>query len=172
MTLADRVMAVLDEAHVSHALIGASALAAAGVVRSTLDVDILTLDTNVLDRAFWSALEAADVAVDIRPGEQDDPLRGVVRATALDERPVDVVVGRYAWQQRAIARAQRLPTGQAVVIPRDLVLLKLYAGGTQDLWDIRQLLAATDRTELARQVEEDLHVLSAPAPQLWREALK
>jgi hypothetical protein len=44
MTLADRVTSVLDESRVAHALIGATALAAAGVVRSTLDIDVLALD--------------------------------------------------------------------------------------------------------------------------------
>jgi hypothetical protein len=133
MTLADRVIARLNGAQVAHATVGAAALAAAGVVRSSLDLDLLTLDTRVLDRSFWTELAGTGAAVDVRRGDHDDPLAGVVRATADGERPVDVIVGRYPWQQRAVDRAQALPSGERVVRPRDLVLLKLYAGGTQDL---------------------------------------
>ena len=75
-----------------------------------------------------------------------------------------------AWQQRAVARARTLPGGLRVVLPRDLVLLKLYAGGTQDLWDIRQLLISTDRAALIAEVEEDLTELPPPAAALWAVA--
>ena len=167
MTLAARVMACLNDADVAHATIGAAALAAAGVVRSSLDLDLLTLDERVLDRQFWSALVAGGVAIDVRRGDQDDPLVGVVRASAETERPVDVIVGRHAWQRRAIERARALPSGERVVRPRDLVLLKLYAGGDQDVWDIRQLLAATDRNALIAEVEEDLSSLPPQAAALW-----
>jgi hypothetical protein len=170
MTLADRVIARLNGAQVAHATVGAAALAAAGVVRSSLDLDLLTLDTRVLDRSFWTELAGTGAAVDVRRGDHDDPLAGVVRATADGERPVDVIVGRYPWQQRAVDRAQALPSGERVVRPRDLVLLKLYAGGTQDLWDIAQLLAATDRGALIAEVEIDLPDLPPPVAALWQTA--
>jgi hypothetical protein len=167
MTLAERVTTLLNYAHVAHAVVGAAALAAAGVVRSSLDLDLLTLDVRVLDRRLWTVLADDGVEIDVRRGDADDPLAGVVRATAPDERPVDVIVGRFAWQQRAVERARVLPTGERVVLPRDLVLLKLFAGGAQDVWDIRQLLAAMDREALVAQVEEDLPDLPAPAGALW-----
>jgi hypothetical protein len=170
MTLADRVTARLNRAQVTHATVGAAALAAAGVVRSSLDLDLLTLDARVLEPGFWAELTGGGAAVDVRRGDQDDPLAGVVRVTADGERPVDVIVGRYRWQQRALERAQLLSSGERVVRPRDLVLLKLYAGGKQDLWDIAQLLAVTDRGALIAEVEEDLSDLPPPAAALWHTA--
>jgi len=170
MTLAARVTALLDAAQVAHAVIGAAALAAAGVVRSSLDLDLLTLDGRVLDRGFWAGLSEAGTAVDVRRGDMDDPLAGLVRVTAAGERPVDLIVGRYAWQERAVTRARTLSSGQRVVQARDLVLLKLYAGGTQDLWDIRQLLALPTGAGLSAEVEEDLPALPASAAALWRSA--
>lgn len=170
MTLAARVMALLDATQVAHAVVGAAALAAAGVVRSSLDLDLLTLDDRVLDRGFWAAPAASGIDVDVRRGDIDDPLAGVVRATAAGERPVDLIVGRYAWQQRAVERARVLPGGQRVVLPRDLVLLKLYAGGTQDLWDIRQLLALPAAAAVIAEVEEDLPALPPSAVALWQSA--
>jgi hypothetical protein len=167
MTLAARVTAHLDAAHVEHATVGAAALAAAGVIRSSLDLDLLTLDARVLDHHFWTALAGAEVSVDVRRGDDDDPLAGVVRTTADGERPVDVIVGRHGWQRRAVARARRLPSGERVVLPRDLVLLKLYAGGVQDLWDIQRLLEVVDREALVAEVEADLDSLPAQAAALW-----
>jgi hypothetical protein len=45
------VTRVLDAAEVSYALIGAHAMAARGYPRFTVDVDLLTTDTRVLERA-------------------------------------------------------------------------------------------------------------------------
>ncbi len=128
MTLLDRVSVTLQQARIPHALIGAAALAAAGVARSTFDVDLLVLDQSVLQDAMWEALRQGGADVVIRHGEDDDPLRGVVRIEAEDERPVDVIVGRPAWQSRVLERASRPETGPPVAAPRDLILLKLYAG--------------------------------------------
>jgi hypothetical protein len=52
------------------------------------------------------------------------------------------------------------------------VLLTLCAGGTQDLWDIRQLLDVVDRSTLVTEVEEDLRDLQHPAAALWRDLLR
>lgn len=53
MTLRDRVVAARNGHGVDHALIGAAALAASGVARSTLDIDLMTLDFRVLDQEIW-----------------------------------------------------------------------------------------------------------------------
>jgi hypothetical protein len=164
MTALDRVCAVLDEHHVPYALIGAAALAARGVARSTYDIDLLTTGVGALDSALWASFPAD--AVDIRRGDLDDPLAGVVRITIDTNRPVDVVVGKHAWQARAIARAEPIAGGPPVVLARDLILLKLYAGGAQDLWDIREILALGDPS-LQAEVTTDISVLSEAVQQQW-----
>ncbi len=50
----------------------------------------------------------------------------------------------------------------------DLVLLKLFAGGPQDAWDVEQLLAVCDRTAVAAAVEAVLPRLPPEAQALWR----
>ena len=54
MTLLDRVHRLLSAQQVAHALVGAAALAARGIARSTYDIDLLTTDRRVLDAALWS----------------------------------------------------------------------------------------------------------------------
>jgi len=170
MTLLDRVTRLLTDCQVSHALIGAAALAARGLARSTFDIDLLTADRRVLDRALWTPLEADGVAIDIRTGDPADPLGGVVRLTADGERPVDLILGRHGWQARAVSRADRLPDGPPVVTAADLILLKLYAGGTQDLWDVRALLELSESDGLAAEVTAALSEHPGAMQHRWAEA--
>jgi hypothetical protein len=170
-----RVAAVLDHCGARYALIGAGALAAHGIARSTFDLDLFTDAAAVLRVETWASLSAAGRArVSVRTGDADDPLRGVVQIEADGERDVDVVVGRSAWQSEAVDRAQplliagiRLP----VVTPADLVLFKLYAGGSQDCWDIEQLLGGSDRQSLIPEIESRLEALPGQARQLWRRLI-
>jgi hypothetical protein len=57
-----------------------------------------------------------------------------------------------------------------VVQARDLVLLKLYAGGPQDAWDIQRLLAASESNDgLREEVEADVSVLPRRCIDLWKQ---
>lgn len=168
MTLLHDVAATLVRAGVPHAVIGAAAMALHGVGRSTHDIDLLTLSRACLDAAWWTPLANADVVV--RRGDAHDPLAGVVRVERAGRQPVDLVVGRHRWQARILERAEpavvagaRLPVVQA----RDLVLLKLFAGGAQDCWDIAQLLAAADGASIAADVASDLDDLPVRCRRLW-----
>ncbi|MDP9121774.1 MAG: hypothetical protein M3O15_10485, partial [Acidobacteriota bacterium] len=141
------------------------------VSRSTLDIDLLAIDRLCLDPALWSGLRDEGVGIEIRRGNLSDPLAGVVRLSASGERPVDLVVGRSGWQRAALSRAAPgYYAGAAlpVLCAADLILLKLYAGGPQDAWDIAQLLLAGDRPVLIAEVEARLSELPAGAAALWR----
>lgn len=167
MTLLARVTALLAEQHIANALIGAAALAAHGVSRSTLDQDLLVTDVRVLATSFWQAL-AAEAVIDVRRGDADDPLAGVVRITRAGERDVDVVVGRHHWQHEILLRAHRLGNQPMYVVDKaDLILLKLYAGGTQDRWDIEQLLAVDSSEEASAMVDDRIAALPAHSRELW-----
>lgn len=167
MTTLDRVWRLLNEQRIPCALIGAAALAARGVARSTYDIDLLVADARVLDADLWAAARTADTRVDIRRGDMDDPLGGVVRIEETSQRPVDVVLGKHGWQREMLSRAEPVPGGPPIVLPADLILLKLYAGGPQDLWDIRELLNQPGMTAVAAQVDEQLSTGSATMRALW-----
>jgi hypothetical protein len=161
----------LEAASIPYALIGAAALAVHGISRSTFDLDLLAVDRRCLAGGLWASLERRGIEVEIRRGDVEDPLAGVVRFSAPAARPVDLVVGRSAWQADTLARAGSGRVGNVevpVLRPADLVLLKLFAGGPQDAWDIEQLLLAVDREALIREVESRLADLPASAARLWR----
>jgi hypothetical protein len=168
VTLLEEIDRFLSDQRIDHALIGAAALAVHGVSRSTVDQDLLVLDTRVLDAPFWVPLERR-MAVDIRRGDMEDPLAGVVRIRRDGERDVDVVVGRHAWQQDVLRRAGAIGDQPLrVVEAADLILLKLYAGGSQDRWDIEQLLALDTTGHAARVVDERISALPERSREVWR----
>lgn len=175
MTLLARVVAALQAAGISHALIGAGALTVHGVNRATHDLDLLVIDPSCLRPDFWTDLESREVSVTVRKGDLTDPLAGVVRFRSPGGGPVDVVVGKFKWQRKILERAVLRTTPEAdipVVRAADLILLKLYAGGGQDGWDVQQLLAGEDRNELIAEVEQLLPELPPSAAELWRRVLE
>ena len=141
-----------------------------GVSRGTRDLDLFTLVRECLDPLIWGPLEASGVTVSARRGDADDPLAGVVRFTMPGDGPVDLVVGKSAWQAAIPERARwALVAGVRVPVARasDVVLLKLYGGGPQDAWDIEQLLAAGDRAALTAEVEAAIASLPPESRDLW-----
>lgn len=158
------VQQILDALGASYCLIGAHAMAARGYPRFTVDVDLLTTEARVLDRAVWAAIERGGAAVDPRRGDQDDPLAGVVHILLADGTDIDIMLARWKWEANVIARADLMTvsTGVAIRVPTtgDLVLLKLAAGGFLDLRDAAALLATGDRQKLVREIDaqvSDVH---------------
>lgn len=163
---------ILEALNVSYALIGGQAVAARGHIRSTLDFDFLTTDKRVFDAASWASLQGADV--DIRKGEFDDQLKGVVRIRLSDGVGTDVVVGKWKWEQAVIDRAERMDVGKMnVPVPRvsDLILLKLAAGGGLDLQDIGNLLEIYGQVPLVAEVEEHIDEVRPDVRATWAKLL-
>jgi len=145
-------------------------MAVHGVSRSTHDIDILVVDAGCLQPESWEGLESEGIVVTVRRGDADDPLAGAVRLTGPGQALLDVIVGRSPWQSRVLERvAEREIEGVAVPVAgvADLILLKLYAGGAQDAWDIEQLLAGPGRAALVTAVEAGLRALPDDARRLW-----
>lgn len=141
MNLLARVVQKLERLGVPSALIGGVALAYHGIDRATEDIDLLATDPSILHASKWEDLRAEGIDVDVRKGDYDDPLLGVVRIDSTEV--IDVVVPRGRWQDDVLARrldrvilGDRIP----VVDAADLVLLKLDAGGLIDLIDVELLL--------------------------------
>jgi hypothetical protein len=170
MSLIDEVSSILEAAGIRHALIGALALAAYGVNRASVDLDLFVADPSCFRPDLWVGLRGRGIGVEIRRGDSTDPLAGVVRFRASDENPLDVVVGKLAWQASLLERAEPIG-GRLVVRAADLVLLKLYAGGLQDAWDVQQLLAQPFRADLIQEVESRLGELPRACRALWKKLL-
>ncbi len=139
-----------------------------------MDVDLLTTDSRVLDRATWAGLERDGAVVDARTGDVDDPLGGVVHVCRDEDFDVDVILAKWPWEAQVIARAERLTVmGVELPVPRtsDLILLKLAAGGYLDLHDAAALLALGDRDTLAREVEAHIGEVRPDVRDQWRDPI-
>jgi len=142
------VVAALQDAGIDHALIGAMALAALGMPRSTLDIDL-------------------------RFGDEMDPLAGVVRIDPEGSEPIDLVVGRPPrWQKAILERARTRVIALAgakvpIVEPADLVLLELYAGGPRDHRDIEDLLELPSMSSFAAEVDGRVADLPTRCREAW-----
>jgi predicted nucleotidyltransferase len=166
-----RVVQVLQQRQIPFALIGAAAMAAHGVSRSTFDTDLFSVGRSALDDDVWRELIADGIDVDVRHGDDEDPLLGVVRCTQGDQA-IDLVVGRSAWQREIIGRAtptQVFSLNLPIVTVADLILLKLYAGGIQDRWDIQQLLTSASSTTVVTDIDARMSGLPDRCLELWRQ---
>jgi predicted nucleotidyltransferase len=165
------VIARLEAERIPFALIGAAAMAVHGVSRATADVDLLTVNARALQGELWSAFEARGVGLRVLRGDIDDPLAGSVRLSLAEGRMVDVVVGRHAWQREIIEAAPEASIGEVslkVVRPAGLVLLKLYAGGPKDAWDVRALLESHEEAPAIKvEVDQLIARLPSESQALW-----
>ena len=143
----------LDEARsqglVQHyALIGGFAVSAWGVPRATHDVDFAVALGSSDPIPLSTILQA-----DFRQADPDDPLRGVFRTGITLKShivPIQLILLPATWEDIIFHGVVSLPVFDAlvpVVSWQALVLLKLYAGGPQDLIDAQQIFAVRQPTQ-------------------------
>lgn len=135
------------------ALIGGLAVSTWGAIRSTRDIDLLADSDpspitdprlrDVLKRFF----EKRRCTVEWRVGDFEDPIPLILRvslATKSTEAAADILWAHTRWHQAALERRVEVKSGRLrvfVLHPEDLILMKLDAGGPQDLLDVQALLS-------------------------------
>ncbi len=160
---------------VRFALIGGLAVSAWGAVRATQDIDLLVdstpsplRDVPLRDRLQRFA-EELGYSVEWRVGATDDPIPLLLRLDlpgTMRGLAADILWAHKRWQREALARTITLSVlGFDVFIlhPEALVLMKLEAGGPQDLLDVEALLSTPPRelnlTRL-KQKASQLHLVT------------
>ena len=124
-----------------YALIGGFAVAAWGVPRATQDIDFAVATGTKEPHALAAFMDGH-----YDSGDPDDPLRGVIRGTVTvgsASVPLQLVFLHPAFTEAVFRHVETLSVSGCtvpVVTWSMLVLLKLYAGGPQDLLDARQIL--------------------------------
>jgi hypothetical protein len=146
-----------EELHASiqFALIGGLAVAAWGVIRATQDIDVLAnsdptplVDTKLRGN-LKEFLERNNCDAEWRKGDADDPIPLLLRINlppTYGGVGADILWAHKRWQQEALQRSVTVKVSNSrvyVLHPEDLILMKLDAGGPQDLLDIQQMLSAS-----------------------------
>lgn len=135
------------------AVIGGLAVSTWGQVRATQDIDVLAdsapspVQTFAIRKTLAALWEAQGCVVAWRSGLADDPIPLLLRLTLPppNAMTVDVLWAWRPWQREAVRRASVVPVARAsipVLRPEDLILMKLQAGGPQDLLDVENILFA------------------------------
>ncbi|MFH1710540.1 MAG: hypothetical protein ABH860_05700 [bacterium] len=133
-----------------YVLIGGLAVSARAKPRATYDIDFLVIaDKSYLTEGISRIAKKLGYSVEISKGEASDPLNGMVRIYTKDgEALIDIIPTFWKWQDEIVEGAQYLSMGGGEHIPiariEDMVVLKLKAGGPQDLIDTEELLKAAD----------------------------
>ncbi|MCA9471967.1 MAG: hypothetical protein MRJ96_13415 [Nitrospirales bacterium] len=138
----------LDEAKAQglveqYALIGGFAVSAWGIPRATHDVDFAVALGTASPTALSLYLNA-----EFHIGDSDDPLRGVYHlgyATKGLTIPIQLILLPTEWTRIIVANVVELSildNTVPVISWQVLTLLKLYAGGPQDLLDAQQIIRA------------------------------
>ncbi len=135
------------------ALIGGLGVSTWGAVRATEDIDLLAdSDPSPLnDVAFRDRLgkylEDKNCGVEWRIGEPDDPIRLLLRLRLPGRARglrIDILWAHKRRQRDALLRRISIKISRLklfVLHPEDLILMKLEAGGPQDLLDVEALVS-------------------------------
>ena len=166
-------VALLGSEQVEYAVIGAMAAAVHGVIRASVDADVvLSVPPADLGR-FEPSFVAAGFQTTVRRGDANDPIAAMLSLTDGYGNRVDLIVGLRGLEAAAFARVIAVPfqgTLLKVIGREDFVAMKTFAGGPQDLADARSAIrAASGALDLA--LTRRLAVRYGPAAVAALEAL-
>jgi hypothetical protein len=171
------VVDLLNKHHISYAVIGALAASVHGVVRASLDADVL-LSIGIQEAANLERLFSAAFGTEMTRGDSEDPIAGLLKITDSYGNRVDLLIGLRGFDPEAFSRVleisfQGMPL--KFVGREDFIAMKVFAGGPVDLVDARRAISADSASldlgllrrlaeRYGRGVAESLEQLLAAVP--------
>jgi uncharacterized nucleotidyltransferase DUF6036 len=142
------IIDVLSALQVPYAVVGALAVSFHGVPRSTNDADaVIWLERpGKTETILTRHLMDSGYQIQFRPGDIDDPVTGVEDE---HQNRVDLLLGIRglapdARERSIVAKIQDIPV--RFISAEDLVAMKVFAGGLQDLEDVKGILRVSKET--------------------------
>lgn len=155
---ARRLVGILERMQAPYAVGGAVAMAFAGFVRATRDLDVLVLVPAVRTQEFADALAAEGFVMRLGDSSPTPPDAGLMAAATREsghfkawrgDTRVEVFSPRVPLQDSILRRRVKADLGDFsfwVTTAEDLILLKMVFHRPKDLEDARRLLAANRET--------------------------
>jgi hypothetical protein len=137
---------VLERAGIAYAVVGAMAAAVHGVVRASMDADAVILLPAHRVTELAQECRAAGFVAEVRHGDPDDPIGAVLALSDEFGNRVDLLLALRGLGADTYSRAVVIPFQDRhlrVVGREDLIAMKLFARGPQDLVDAEQALVAS-----------------------------
>jgi hypothetical protein len=159
------VIDVLDSRGVGYAVIGAMAAALHGLVRASLDADLVVSLRSRESAPLKVAFDEIGLSTDLRVGDPDDPIPALLEVTDTHGNRVDLLFGLRGLDPGLFERVILVGLfGESIQIVgrEDFIAMKVFAGGPQDLNDARAAIALDPATL-------DLELLRALAARFGRE---
>ncbi|WP_306534264.1 nucleotidyl transferase AbiEii/AbiGii toxin family protein [Geobacter sp.] len=126
-----------------YALVGGLAVSVWATPRATEDIDILVLVAHDKGlESFTEALRAKGIEFQVHRGGVDDPVPLLVTAE-IAGIPLDCIIATKKWEAEAVQRAvgiEFMGKTVRVLAPEYLIVMKLKAGGPQDLLDAARIV--------------------------------
>jgi len=137
-----------NELRIPYAIVGALAVSYYGIPRSTTDSDA----TIWLNGTGKSAHDLRDGLIDrgyptqVTPGDAEDPIVGIISVNDIYDNRSDLILGVRGMDAGASDRcvlASFMVCQVRIIGAEDLVAMKVFAGGPQDLEDVRGILSVS-----------------------------
>jgi len=156
------IVEVLRELRIPYALVGGLAVSFYGTPRSTNDADtIIWLEKSGKTRKdLETSLASHHYITETRIGDVGDPVSGVIAVKDSYENRLDLLLGIRGLQAQAFTRTKSTTIFGAtidIIGCEDLIAMKTFAGGVQDLEDVRGILAVSGELldfELLRNIAD------------------
>lgn len=152
------VVDVLAARSIDYAVIGALAASLHGAGRASLDADLVVPAGVMEGTRIDEALKRAGLTTELRRGDPEDAIPGLVRVSDSFGNQVDVLLGIRDLDPKTFSRTVEVPfegTRLRFVGREDFIAMKVAAGGAIDLVDAENAIAADPKSldvELVRNL--------------------
>jgi hypothetical protein len=152
--------------NVEYAVIGAMAASVHGVVRASMDADVLLSVDLQEARHLEGLFQAAGLRTELTPGDFQDPIPGLLKVSDSFGNRVDLLLGLRGMDPQAFSRVIEVPfqgSTLKIIGREDFVAMKVFAGGPMDIVDATRAISA-GRDSL------DIHLMRRIAKRYGRDA--
>ena len=145
------IIELLNLLRVPSAVIGALAVSFYGVPRSTNDADAtIWLDgTGKTADDLAKRFTGAGYRSNLRRGDMDDPVGGVLTVGDIHENRIDLLLGIRGMDADAVKRCVStvlLDSPVRIIGAEDLIAMKIFAAGVRDIDDVQGVLRVSGKT--------------------------
>jgi hypothetical protein len=133
---------ILEREDINYGVIGAFALAVHGVVRASTDVDALLFTPPQRLRTLRTLFDRAGFRTELRHGDAEDPIASMLILSDGYSNRVDLLSGLRGADPGVFQRTVQVPfsgINLRIVGREDLIAMKCFAGGPQDILDARSV---------------------------------